>query len=120
MAYEDTLKTLEGLYSLAEGRDDSVFSPQQKGWISRLHREEFGEPVRECGCKNKYTDAVTQLYLKLRRRGQTEEESKYHLRAGVIVWIGTECYSRHNITDAIAKEYLEKHPEDAQLFDISE
>lgn len=113
MAYKDVITTLENLRSLYEGGgDDSVFTPQQKGWISKLHREEFGEPVRECSCKNKYTDAVDTLYLKLRRRGQTESESEYTLRAGDIIWLNTDCYSRHNLTDAIAREYLRLHPEE--------
>lgn len=120
MSFEETLNTLASLHSLCECGDDSVFSPAQKSWISRLHREEFGEPVKECGCKNKYTDAVTLLYMKLRRRGQTEEESVYRLRAGVLIWLGTECYSRHNITDAVARDYLALHPDARNLFERAE
>lgn len=117
MATSDTIKTLERLRLLSEGGDDSVFTPAQKGWISKLHKDEFGEPVKECGCKNKYTDAVTLLLLKIRRRGTTEAESRYKLRRGVLIWINTECYSCHNLTDEIAEKWLAAHPEGVGLFE---
>lgn len=119
MTFDETLRTLAHLHSLVEGGgDDSVFSAQQKGWISKLHKSEFGEPVRECGCKNKYTDAVILLYAELCRKGQTSEESKYVLRRGTIIWIGTDCYSYHNITDAVAQQYLAAHPDETYKFEI--
>lgn len=115
--YEDTMQTLLSLRSLvAGGGDDSVFTPAQKGWISKLHKQEFGEPVRECGCKNKYTDAVLLLYSKLRKVGKTEEEKRYTLRAGDIIWLNTDCYTRHNLTDEVAERYLELHPDEAWRF----
>lgn len=46
-----------------------------------------------------------------------QKDQKYLLRAGVIIWIGTEAYSRHNLTDKIAKAYLKKHPEDRKKFE---
>lgn len=116
--YGETLKTLEHLHSLIEGGgDDSVYTPTQKTWISKLHKSEFGEPVQECGCKNKYTDAVTLLLLRLRRKGGLDEEMAYKLRAGVLIWMGTDCYSRHNLTDEVAREWLKAHPDGIRLFE---
>lgn len=118
MTYEETIKTLESLHSLvAGGGDDSSYTATQKRWISAVYKKETGEAIADCGCKNKYTDAVTLLLLKLRKRGVLEEESNYRLRAGVLIWLGTECYSRHNLTDEVAREWLKIHPDGANLFE---
>lgn len=118
MTYEEIIGKLEHLHSLVSGGgDDSVFTPQQKAWISALHKKETGEPVKDCGCKNKYTDAVVLLLLRLKRRGTAEDERKFRLRAGVLIWLGNDCYSRHNLTDEVAREWLKIHPEGGYLFE---
>lgn len=122
MDYKDTLTILENLHSLiVAGGDDSIFTAQQKGWISKLHKAEFGEPIRECKCKNRYTDAVTVLLLRLRKRGNTREEARYRLRRGILIWLSNNCYTAANITDDVAAAYLAAHPDAAHKFEkISE
>lgn len=118
MDYQEAMTQLTRLRSLmAAGGDDSVFSDDDRGIIETLHREESGEPVRECGCRDRYTDAVIYLYKQLKNRGAMAKEQQYMLRPGVIIWIGTEAYSRHNITDKIAKAYLKANPEDYKHFE---
>lgn len=118
MNYDETLKTLESLHSLiAGGGDDSIYDATQKRWISTLYKKEMGETIKECGCKNKYTDAVTLLYLRLRRKGELAENETYTMRAGEIIWLDGNCYSRHNLTDDIAKKYLALHPDAKSKFE---
>lgn len=45
------------------------------------------------------------------------KDQKYILRPGVIIWIGTEAYSRHNLTDKVAKAYLKANPEAVKKFE---
>ncbi len=112
MEYQEAMAQLTRLRSLmVAGGDDSVFSNEDKAVIEEIHREETGSPVRECKCRDRYTDAVLSLYLTLRRKKTMAKDQKYMLRAGVIIWVGTEAYSRHNLTDEVAAAYLKKNPE---------
>lgn len=118
MDYREAMDQLTRLRSLmAAGGDDSVFSADDCAIIEAIHLAETGKPVRDCGCRDRYTDAVVVLYSKLKRLQTMQKDQKYLLRAGVIIWIGTEAYSRHNLTDKIAKAYLKKHPEDRKKFE---
>jgi hypothetical protein len=112
MDYQEAMDQLTRLRSLLKaGGDDSVFSPDDIAIIEELHKEETGQKVRECGCRDRYADAVLILYKTLNTRKQMANEQKYRLRPGVIIWIGTEAYSRHNLTDEVAAAYLTKFPE---------
>ena len=45
------------------------------------------------------------------------KDQKYQLRPGVIIWVGTEAYSRHNLTDKVAKAYLKANPDAYKKFE---
>ena len=118
MEYQEAMTQLTRLRSLlVAGGDDSVFSNEDRQIIETIHREETGQKVRECGCKDRYVDAVIVLYSKLKRQQTMAKDQKYMLRPGVIIWIGTEAYSRHNLTDKIAKAYLKANPEARKKFE---
>ena len=118
MEYQEAMTQLTRLRSLiAAGGDDSVYSPEDRRIIEEIHLEEFGKKVRDCGCNDRYRDAVIELYRKLKRLQTMAKDQKYVLRPGIIIWIGTEAYSRHNLTDQVARAYLKKHPEDRKKFE---
>lgn len=118
MEYQEAMTQLTRLRSLlVAGGDDSVFSDEDRSIIEEIHLEETGQKVRECGCKDRYVDAVIVLYRKLKRTQTMAKDQKYMLRPGVIIWIGTEAFSRHNLTDKIAKAYLKAHPEARKKFE---
>ena len=118
MEYQEAMTQLTRLRSLiAAGGDDSVYSPEDREIIEEIHFEEFGKKVRDCGCNDRYRDAVIVLYSKLKKTQTMAKDQKYLLRPGVIIWIGTDAYSRHNLTDQVAKAYLKKHPEDRKKFE---
>jgi hypothetical protein len=118
MEYQEAISQLTRLRSLmAAGGDDSVFSTEDRQIIEAIHIEETGQKVRECGCRDRYADAVIELYRNLKRRQTMAKNQQYLLRAGVIIWIGTEAYSRHNLTDKVAKAYLKANPEAVKKFE---
>ena len=118
MDYQEAMTQLTRLRSLiAAGGDDSVYSPEDRQIIEEIHLEEFGKKVRDCGCNDRYRDAVIELYSKLKRLQTMATDQKYLLRPGVIIWIGTEAYSRHNLTDKVAKAYLKANPDARKKFE---
>ena len=118
MDYQEAMTQLKRLRSLiAAGGDDSVYSPEDRRIIEEIHLEEFGKMVRNCGCNDRYRDAVIELYSKLKRLQTMAKDQKYMLRPGVIIWIGTEAYSRHNLTDKVAKAYLKANPDARKKFE---
>lgn len=118
MTYKEAMKQIDRLRSLIEaGGDDSVFTEADRALIEELYASECNKQVRQCNCRDRYTDAVIEIHLTLKRKKTMANEQKYQLRAGVIIWIGTEAYSRHNLTDEIAAAYLKMHPEDRRKFE---
>lgn len=118
MEYQEAMQQLTRLRSqLVAGGDDSVFSNDDREIIEELHKEEFGKPVRDCGCRDRYADAVIVLYQKLKRTKTMAKDQQYILRPGILIWVGTDAYSRHNLTDKVAKAYLKAHPEARDQFE---
>lgn len=118
MDYQEAMTQLTRLRSLmVAGGDDSVFSTDDRQIIEAIHHAEYGKKVRDCGCKDRYRDAVIELYSKLKRTQTMAKDQKYLLRPGVIIWIGTEAYSRHNLTDKVAKAYLKANPDARKKFE---
>ena len=118
MDYQTAMEQLTRLRSLiAAGGDDSVYNDEDRQIIEEIHLAETGQKVRDCGCRDRYTDAVIVLYKKLNRLKTMAKDQKYMLRPGVIIWVGTEAYSRHNLTDKVAKAYLKAHPEAYKKFE---
>lgn len=118
MDYQEAMTQLTRLRSLlVAGGDDSVYNQEDRDIIEAIHLEETGMKVRECGCKDRYTDAVIVLFQKLKRLQTMAKDQKYLLRPGVIIWIGTEAYSRHNLTDKVAKAYLKANPDAKKKFE---
>lgn len=118
MTYDEVISCVSRLRSkLANGGDDSVFTAEEKTMVARFYFEEFGEHLRDCGCHHRYSDAVMDIYHTLKSKGKMAKEQKYMLKAGVIVWIGNDCYNRHSLTDELAEKYLNLHPDARSKFD---
>lgn len=117
MTYLEAFQELKRLRQLiAAGGDDSVFNQQDRQTIEELYKTEEGKTIRSCNCQNKYTDAVLELYTTLKTRGEMKAEQKYQLKAGVLVWIGTDVYNHLTLTDELAEEYLKRHPDAVKDF----
>jgi hypothetical protein len=112
MTYAEAMTTLTRLRSLLiAGGDDSVYNEEDREIIATLYQSECGKAIRQCNCRDRYTDAVIETYITLKKRGIMASEQSYKLRPGVIIWVGNTVYSNHNLTDEVAAAYLETHPE---------
>lgn len=85
--------------------------------IRRLYRYVTGEPLKQCNCPDLYSDAIIVIRLKLKT--MSEKKQSYKLKRGVVIQLaGTnQAYTRDNLTDEVAREYLKKFPNKANLFD---
>lgn len=117
MTFNEAFQELKRLRSLiTAGGDDSVFSTEDKQTIEELYKSEVGKEVRQCNCKDKYADAVLEIYRTLKQRATMKAEQKYQLKAGILVWIGTDVYNHLTLTDELAEIYLQAHPDAVKDF----
>ena len=85
--------------------------------IKRLYRYVTGEPLRQCNCPDLWNDAMILIQLKI--RNMNDKTQTYKLKRGVVIHqSGTnQTYTRDNLTDEVAREYLDKYPNKAYLFE---
>lgn len=86
--------------------------------VRRLYRYVTGEPLKHCNCPDLYSDAIIVIQLKL--KAMDKKQQSYKLKRGVVIQLQdtTDVYTRDNLTDDVAREYLEKYPNKANLFDV--
>lgn len=105
--------TLPVIPSMTGG--DAVFTAAEKSLINEIHQLLFGKPVKTCSCNHRFSDAAieinTVLKVKFRNMENNIKSKKYMLKAGIIIWLESDAYNRHTITDAIAEKYLKLHPD---------
>lgn len=89
---------------------DSVFSDEERQFIAEIYKSLLGKDIPNCSCRNRFTDALIEICAIFKIK-LNMSKCKYQLFAGVIIWLGTECYSNHNLTDEVAEEYLRRFPE---------
>ena len=102
------------------GRFASPYNQTDKGLIERLYWEVLGRVFRPTSCQNCYHDAVIEIYSYLKKHDTMAEEKKYLLKAGAIIntpaFDEGKIYSNVNLTDDVARRYLEKFPNQVVLF----
>ena len=117
MTYEEALARVEEL----RGRLSAPFSVEDKRLIAQLYPEIIGRAFRKTACKRCYHDAVIEMAVKLRKEQNRREKCDYHMRAGFIIrcgdFDGGEIYTNANLTNDVAKRYLERFPNKRNMFD---
>jgi len=117
MTYEEALTIVEEL----RGRSFAPFSLEDKQTIARLYPEITGKTFRKTACKRCYQDAVIEMAVKLRKEQKMREKCDYHMRAGFIIRCGDfdngQIYTNANLTNDVAKRYLERFPNKRNMFD---
>lgn len=88
---------------------DSVFNEEQRRFIAEVYKSLLGKDIKNCSCRHRYSDALEEICFTLKIK--TKMNRKYLLKAGMLIWIGTDCYSNYNLTDEVAEKYLAMHPE---------
>lgn len=117
MTFNEAFQELKRLRLLmTAGGDDSVFNTEDRRIIEELYKSEMGKEIRRCNCKDKYADAVLEIYSTLKKRTTMKAEQKYQLKAGVLAWIGNDVYNHLTLTDELAEEYLKVHPDAVKDF----
>ena len=115
-------KTLDRLLALPRNpRSDSDFSDSDRQFVDALHRSILGSPVRDCSCRNRYTDAYYEIMAALpretRKLFKMSKGRKYRLIGGYVIYHEGNHYTNVTLTDEIAKAYLEKHPDAISQFE---
>lgn len=117
MTYQEALDRVEEL----RGHGNAPFSIEQKRLIAQLYPEITGKPFRRTACQRCYHDAVIEMAVKLRKEQKMREKCDYHMRAGFIIrcgdFDGGEIYTNANLTNDVARRYLERFPNKRKMFD---
>ena len=117
MTYQEALDRVEEL----RGHGNAPFSVEQKRLISQIYPEIMGKPFRRTACQRCYHDAVIEMAVKLRKEQKMREKCDYHMRAGFIIRCGDfdngEIYTNANLTNDVARRYLERFPQKRAMFD---
>lgn len=93
---------------------DKALSAQNKALIASAYLSLLGKTVRECSCKSRYTDALTEILLHINYLRIMA--NNYELKAGKLIWLNNDPYSNSNLTDDIAREWCTQHPELVEIY----
>ena len=117
MTYQEALDRVQEL----RGHGNAPFSVEQKRLIAQMYPEILGKPFRRTACQRCYHDAVIEMAVKLRKEQKMREKCDYHMRAGFIIRCGDfdngEIYTNANLTNDVARRYLERFPAKRVMFD---
>ena len=88
-----------------------------KGRIDRLYWEVCRKHLRTCKCKDKYKDALMEIYAKLMYHKKTNTTmAQARLVNGVVLqWKGSH-YTNSNLTDEVARDFLVAFPQRKDWF----
>ena len=116
MASDEVTKELEELRGIANKGDD--LSPYKER-IARLYLRVCGKTLRQCRCKNVLSDALIEIYSKLKFSSLKANKimAKARLVKGVVLQVGGNHYTNANLTDEVAREFLEKFPMRSDWFE---
>ena len=115
----DAREAIEAVVRLKGCLKKGTFSAEQKNEITLLYREVLGKEIKVCNCKDRYSDALIEVYSYLKRNGTMMTECKYRLKSGVVIQVfgKSGVYTNDNLTDEVAADYLEKYPKAVDLFE---
>lgn len=116
MTYEEATQETERL----RASFDRSYTDTEKRRIALLYREVTGKDFQQTTCQQCYHDALIEVYLYLKNNKTMAKKCNYRLRAGFIIscpdFKSGKIYTNDNLTDAVAKEYLQKYPKQEKMF----
>lgn len=115
----DAREAIEAVVRLKECLKKGTFSAEQKNEITLLYREVLGKEIKVCNCKDRYSDALIEVYLYLKRNDTMKTACRYRLKSGVVIQVfgKSGVYTNDNLTDEVAVDYLKKYPKAVDLFE---
>lgn len=93
---------------------DDVFSKEEKAVIEAAFYSIKGKRIKKCSCRNRYTDAAMEVITALNIKPK-KYNPKFVLKAGHIISIGTTYYNNYNLTDDVARQWCNAHPDEVKL-----
>lgn len=110
------IATLEALpIDKALRMGDAAFTTEDKAAINAALISIRGKGVKDCACRNRYTDALVELYAELGiKRRKTMKN--YELKAGRLIWVDNTPYSNANLTDEIAEKWRKMHENEMDVY----
>lgn len=85
--------------------------------VRTLYEEVTGKQLRNCNCKDIYTDAIAEIYTKLKQpNARIMSNSRAKLVMGVVLQHNGNHYTNANITDKVAREFLAEFPQRKDWF----
>lgn len=110
------IATLEALpIDKALRMGDAAFTTEDKAAINAALISIRGKGVKDCACRNRYADALVELYAELGiKRKKTMKN--YELKAGRLIWVDNTPYSNANLTDEIAEKWRKMHENEMDVY----
>ena len=116
MTNEEAQAELMVLRGLASSGNDLALVKER---IDRLYWEVCRKHLRTCRCKDKYKDALFEIYAKLRTNGKNNTTmAKARLVNGVVLRHKGNHYTNANLTDKVAREFLAEFPQRTDWFAV--
>ena len=115
MTEQEAQAELMILRGLASSGNDLAFVKER---IDRLYWAVCRKHLRTCKCKNKYMDALLEIYAKLKNPETMAEKLNTQARLvnGVVLFVNGTHYTNRNLTDEIARQFLAKVPQRKDWF----
>lgn len=115
MTEQEAQAELMILRGLASSGNDLALVKER---IDRLYWAVCRKHLRKCNCKDKYKDALMEIYAKLKYHQNTNTTmTKARLVKGVVLqWKGNH-YTNNNLTDEVAREFLVAFPQRKDWFE---
>lgn len=118
MTYKEAVYKVEDL----KRRFDFPFSASDKVVIEHLYFEVLRKRFVPTSCQQCYHDALIEIYLTLKREKKMPKKCNYRMKAGFIIscpnFYSGKIFTNENLTDKVAKEYLEKYPNMEDYFQL--
>ena len=115
MTHEQALNELNELRGMAQ---DSANLADFKQRVRALYLLVIGKSLRDCNCKDVYKDALIEIYVKLQKSTDMELNTKARLVNGVVLQHKGNHYTNANLTDEVAREFLELFPQREDWFAV--
>ena len=113
MTHEQALNELNELRGLADtGTDLAIYDKR----VRELYWAVCHKTLRKCKCRDKYKDALIEIYIKLNKSNMNTINAKARLVNGVVLFWNGKHYSNNNITDDVARAFLAKFPQRKNWF----
>lgn len=104
------------LRGLADSGNDLALVRER---VDRLYWEVCRKHLRTCKCKNVEKDALLEIYAKLMYHAKTNTTmAQSKLVAGVVLQWKSNHYTNANLTDEVAREFLEAFPMRKDWFEV--